>query len=76
MAAVPANTKHNFDDKNFLKFETLTMVPICKKLINKNLLSQIQIQWLNSYHQNIFENLSPFMVGKDFKYLKKVTSPL
>ncbi|KAJ8026346.1 Xaa-Pro aminopeptidase 1 [Holothuria leucospilota] len=46
----PAKTRHNFRDKGFLTFETVTLVPIQTKLIEASLLTEKEIEWLNNYH--------------------------
>ncbi|MDR2622809.1 MAG: aminopeptidase P family protein [Dysgonamonadaceae bacterium] len=45
----------------FYTFETLTLCPIDLKLIDFPLMSQSEIDWLNSYHQKVYELLSPFL---------------
>ena len=45
----------------FLGFENLTFVPFDKKLIDKSLLSQAQLQALNKYHQDVFKKISPHL---------------
>ena len=47
--------------KEFLEFETLTLVPFEKKLIEKKLLSRDELRWLNSYHNNVYKKLSQFL---------------
>ncbi|CAI5755911.1 unnamed protein product [Candida verbasci] len=37
----------------FLGFNYLTKIPYCKKLIDLNYLSNVEIQWINNYHENI-----------------------
>ncbi|KAL6454552.1 AMPP Probable Xaa-Pro aminopeptidase P [Candida maltosa Xu316] len=39
--------------ENFLGFNYLTKVPFCRKLIDKEQLSGIEIQWINEYHESI-----------------------
>lgn len=57
----------------FLKFDTLTYVPIDLELIDKSYLSDIDIQRLNDYHKAVYENLSPFMNDDERKKLKEAT---
>lgn len=38
---------------NYLQFETVTLCPICKKGIIKELLTNEEIEWLNGYHQTV-----------------------
>ena len=46
---------------NFYDFETLSLFPYEKDLINKKLLNANQIKWINNYHNLIFKKLSPFL---------------
>lgn len=70
----------NAEDENFdkpsLKFETLTYAPIDKHLINKYLLDNEEITWLNSYHQNVYEKLSSYLDDSEKTWLKDACSPL
>ena len=56
--------------KEFLEFETLTLVPFEKKLIEKNLLSREELHWLNSYHHNVYNKLSPFLNVSEKTWLR------
>lgn len=68
------------DEKNeygeFLKFEDLTLFPIDKQLINKTLLSKQEIDWLNEYHQKVWEGLSPLVDKSELEWLKLACSKL
>ena len=55
--------------KEFLEFETLTLVPFEKKLIEKNLLSRDELHWLSSYHDNVYNKLSPILNVSEKKWL-------
>ena len=46
---------------DFLGFENLTFVPFDKRLIDKSLLSQTQLDALNSYHKEVLEKISPHL---------------
>ncbi|AEA81244.1 hypothetical protein SAR11G3_00769 [Candidatus Pelagibacter sp. IMCC9063] len=54
----------------------MTLVPYDKNLINKNLLSKVEIEYLNSYHKEVFEKLNSFFKLKELSFLKKICSPL
>ncbi|MDB0036215.1 aminopeptidase P family protein [Pelagibacteraceae bacterium] len=62
--------------KKKLLFEDLTLVPYDKNLINKNLLSRLEIKYLNNYHKEVFEKLNSFLNLKELNFLKKICSPL
>jgi len=55
----PAETKHQFNDGKYLKFERLTHTPIQTKLIDLDLLSESEVAWINTYHQEVWEKISP-----------------
>ena len=47
--------------KNKKFFENLTMTPIDKNLIDKNILNEKEKRWLNNYHKKVFNNIKSFM---------------
>ncbi len=61
-------------DKEKLKFEDLTLVPIDKTLIEKKLLNSFERNWLNKYHQRVFEALKKFMNRFELTQLKEACS--
>ncbi|MBC8257827.1 MAG: aminopeptidase P family protein [SAR324 cluster bacterium] len=57
-------------EKIWLCFEALTMIPFERRLIDKDLLSAEELQWLNAYHIQVMENLSPLLDNpEDLKWL-------
>ncbi|KAI0360351.1 Creatinase/aminopeptidase [Trametes cingulata] len=73
-----AKTPNNFGDKGYLRFEHVTMCPIGKNLVDTSLLSAKEREWLNAYHAEILEKVSP-LVEKDeraLRWLKRECSPL
>ncbi|PSR13409.1 MAG: hypothetical protein DA408_17490 [Bacteroidetes bacterium] len=46
---------------NFLRFETLTLFPIDRRLMQLELLTQSEVDWLNAYHQLVLDNLLPLL---------------
>ena len=61
---------------NYLQFETVTLCPICKKGIIKELLTSEEINWLNQYHQTVYEKLSPSLNKEEQAWLKESTNQL
>lgn len=57
-------------------FETLTLCPIDQKLIDKNLLSEAELSWLNEYHYRVYQTLSPHLNEKDAAWLLTATKAL
>jgi Xaa-Pro aminopeptidase len=60
----------------FYRFETLTLCPIDKKPIDKSLLTENEIEWLNNYHRNVYEKLSPFLNEEEKMWLSAKTKAL
>lgn len=60
----------------FLKFDTVSLCYIEKSLIDKSLLDQKEIEWLNSYHSEVYDKLSPFLTAEEKSWLKEKTEPL
>ena len=56
---------------NYLKFETITLCPICRKGIIKELLTAEEIKWLNKYHQTVYEKLAPDLNNNEREWLKE-----
>ena len=61
---------------NYLKFETITLCPICKKGIIKEMLTEEEIGWLDEYHRNVYEKLSPDLNNEERKWLKEACKAL
>ena len=59
---------------NNIKFESLTLAPIDKSLIDKNILNENEIEWLNSYHSTVFNNLKKYMNKSELIDLKNSCS--
>jgi Xaa-Pro aminopeptidase len=60
--------------KNYFKFNDLTLAPIDKSLIQKNLLKKNEINWLNNYHLKVYNNLKKYMNKFELNNLKKYCS--
>ena len=61
---------------NFYKFETLTLFPFDLKLFDKSIMSQAEIDWLNSYHATVRERLLPLLQPNEQEWLINKTQTL
>jgi Xaa-Pro aminopeptidase len=61
---------------NFLEFETLTMCPIDTRCIERSLLRQDEVDWLNAYHATVRERLAPRVSGDALAWLNTRTTPI
>lgn len=60
----------------FLQFESLTLCPIDKAPIVREMMTQEEIQWLNDYHQRVFDTLSPHLSAEEAAWLREACAPL
>ncbi len=60
----------------FLKLVPLTLAPFDTRPLLKELMSDGEIQWLNDYHAEVRQALSPLLGGEDLQWLERVTQPL
>ena len=55
----------------FLKFETVTLFPIDQVLIDVELLTDAEVDWLNAYHKKVYELIAPKLDGDEREWLSK-----
>jgi len=63
-------------EREMLSFETLTLAPIDRRLIDKNLLTADELGWLNAYHERVRKALSAKLDGETKAWLAASTAPL
>ena len=63
-------------DRPMLGFETLTLAPIDRRLIDVALLSDAERNWLDAYHARVQKEVGDHLVGDDLAWLKKACAPL
>ena len=60
----------------YLTFETLTHVPLDRRLVDKSLLTEREIAWWNTYHAKTRDILAPQLEGDDLAWLERECRPL
>ena len=60
----------------FLQIEPLTLCPIDTTPIDVDMLLPEEIDWLNDYHQLVYEKLSPFLNEEEKIWLENATKPI
>jgi Xaa-Pro aminopeptidase len=60
----------------FLRFETLTLCPIDTTPILSELLNKEEIDWLNTYHAEVYNKLAPHLNDEERVWLQEATRPL
>ncbi len=76
LIVVQEEEEHSSEDFKFLGFETITQCPIDLNLVEKDLLSEEEIKWLNDYHQMVYQKLSPLLDDEEKEWLKHETRPI
>lgn len=64
------------EGKSALSFETLTLVPIDRRLIEPALMNDEELAWLNDYHARVARELAPHLAADEIAWLKEATKPL
>ena len=60
--------KTEFGD--FLKFETLTLFPYERRLIDTSMLDNGEIEWINNYQQRVYDTIAPLLNDDERMWLK------
>jgi len=63
-------------EKPLNAFETLTLAPIDRRLVDTRMLTSKERHWLDSYHARVNETLLPLVDADTRKWLEKATRPL
>ncbi len=61
---------------NFLEFETLTLFPIDRNLIEIMLVSEEECEWIDDYHRRVFETLAPHLSVEEQNWLAQKCRPV
>ena len=64
------------DFGKFLQMESLTLCPIDTAPIDFSMLTPEEVDWLNGYHQEVYEKLSPYLDMEEKKWLKEAVKPI
>lgn len=57
----------------FLQMESLTLCPIDLTPVDFSMLQPEEIEWLDTYHRDVFEKLSSYLEGEDLEWLREAT---
>lgn len=61
---------------SMLCFEVLTLVPFDIRLINRDLLDETEIEWLNDYHQRVRDTIKPYLTDQEIGWLIGATKQI
>jgi Xaa-Pro aminopeptidase len=63
-------------DISMLDFETLTLVPFDTRLVDTSLMTSVEVDWLNAYHQRVIDTIGPLLPDADNAWLRAATRPV
>jgi Xaa-Pro aminopeptidase len=55
----------------FYRFETLTLFPIDLNFMDEKMLTEAERNWLNAYHDECFEKISPYLDAEEKAWLRE-----
>lgn len=70
------NSEFEEEERAMLTFETITLVPIDRRLINAYMMTAAEITWLNIYHAKVREKISPLLKGEEKEWLMTATESI
>lgn len=78
--AVPAKTQNSFNDKQYVTFEAVSFLPYWKSLIDLDIMTPTEIEWLNNYHKQCREKIGNMLKDQDktdvYNWLVELTEPV
>ena len=60
----------------FLQFRTMTLFPFDLNLFDTSIMTPQEIEWVNSYHTEVRNRLTPLLTPEEAEWLAKKTAPL
>jgi len=62
--------------KPFLRFETLTLAPFDRRLVDAVLLDATELEWLNAYHARVLAEIGPRLDADTRSWLRAACAPM
>jgi Xaa-Pro aminopeptidase len=63
-------------ERELMAFETLTLVPIDRRLIVPEMLTPAELEWLNAYHARVRQEIASELGPADRAWLEQATAPI
>jgi len=63
-------------DRPMLGFETLTLCPIDRRLIDTSLMTADELSWLDAYHARVVKEVGDFLEGEELEWLQQACAPI
>jgi Xaa-Pro aminopeptidase len=62
--------------REMMGFETLTLAPFDRRLIDPKQLLPFELAWLNAYHARVRREIEPILLSDDRAWLRHATAPI
>ncbi|XP_043913001.1 xaa-Pro aminopeptidase 2 [Protopterus annectens] len=76
---VDADVKYNFSEQSYLRFETISLVPYNRRLIDTSIMRREQVDYLNQYYKKIRDLVGPELqnqkLTEEHDWMMKQTEP-
>ena len=59
-----------------LYFETISFAPFERNLIDRDILNENEVDWVNNYHERVYEKLNKGLDIETKEWLSKETAPI
>jgi len=69
-------TPFKIDSTKYLEMETISLVPIQKKLMNLEMMTPKEVKWVDEYHQQVWAKLEDKVSDQAKEWLREATAPL
>ncbi|GAB4391188.1 MAG: aminopeptidase P family protein [Kiloniellaceae bacterium] len=76
LVAVIDSPQREGEERDMLAFETLTLAPIDRRLVEPALLAAEEVAWLDAYHARVRAEIGPQLDGAALSWLNAATLPL
>jgi Xaa-Pro aminopeptidase len=60
----------------FLKFKVLSLFPFDRSLLDLDIITDDELQWLNEYHREVWSQLASHLRGSDLAWLEDACAPI
>ncbi len=63
----------NTEFGQFLRFDTMTLFPFDTRLLQTDIMTDAEIEWLNAYHAEVRRRLTPLLTAEEAEWLRAKT---
>ena len=76
LVVVRESDASNDDGPPMFEFERITMAPFDTRLVDLDLLTDAERDWINDYHMEVREKIAPHLDSQELAWLENATQPI